>query len=72
MVGGASEDVQRLMPIFEALKPPGPFGFVHAGPVGAGHYAKMVHNGIEYGLMQAYARGLRLLRAPSSSTTCRA
>jgi 6-phosphogluconate dehydrogenase len=63
MVGGASEDVQRLMPIFETLKPPGPYGFVHAGPVGAGHYAKMVHNGIEYGLMQAYGEGYALLRA---------
>ena len=51
------------MPIFEALKPAGEFGFVHAGPVGAGHYAKMVHNGIEYGLMHAYAEGYELLRA---------
>jgi len=63
MVGGAAEHVQRLMPIFEALKPAGEFGFVHAGPVGAGHYAKMVHNGIEYGLMHAYAEGYELLRA---------
>jgi 6-phosphogluconate dehydrogenase len=61
MVGGAQEHVERLMPIFEALKPPGDFGFAHAGPVGAGHYAKMVHNGIEYGLMQAYAEGYELL-----------
>ena len=61
MVGGAQEHVQRLMPIFEALKPEGEFGFVHAGPVGAGHYAKMVHNGIEYGLMHAYAEGYELL-----------
>ncbi|MDG4834723.1 decarboxylating 6-phosphogluconate dehydrogenase [Solwaraspora sp. WMMD1047] len=61
MVGGAREHVERLMPIFEALKPPGDFGFAHAGPVGAGHYAKMVHNGIEYGLMQAYAEGYELL-----------
>jgi 6-phosphogluconate dehydrogenase len=61
MVGGADEHVGRLMPIFEALKPAGEFGFVHAGPVGAGHYAKMVHNGIEYGLMQAYAEGYELL-----------
>ena len=50
------------MPIFEALKPEGEFGFVHAGPVGAGHYAKMVHNGIEYGLMHAYAEGYELLQ----------
>ena len=61
MVGGAQEHVKRLMPIFDALKPPGEFGFVHAGPVGAGHYAKMVHNGIEYGLMHAYAEGYELL-----------
>ncbi|MFJ1537567.1 phosphogluconate dehydrogenase (NAD(+)-dependent, decarboxylating) [Micromonospora chalcea] len=63
MVGGAQEHVERLMPIFEALKPEGEFGFVHAGPVGAGHYAKMVHNGIEYGLMHAYAEGYELLTA---------
>ncbi|NJP30576.1 phosphogluconate dehydrogenase (NAD(+)-dependent, decarboxylating) [Micromonospora thermarum] len=63
MVGGAQEHVERLMPIFEALKPAGEFGFVHAGPVGAGHYAKMVHNGIEYGLMHAYAEGYELLTA---------
>ncbi|MFF5172369.1 phosphogluconate dehydrogenase (NAD(+)-dependent, decarboxylating) [Micromonospora sp. NPDC000089] len=63
MVGGAQEHVERLMPIFEALKPEGEFGFVHAGPVGAGHYAKMVHNGIEYGLMHAYAEGYELLSA---------
>jgi 6-phosphogluconate dehydrogenase len=61
MVGGAQEHVDRLMPIFESLKPEGEFGFVHAGPVGAGHYAKMVHNGIEYGLMHAYAEGYELL-----------
>lgn len=61
MVGGAQDHVDRLMPIFEALKPAGEFGFVHAGPVGAGHYAKMVHNGIEYGLMHAYAEGYELL-----------
>ena len=51
------------MPIFDALKPEGEAGFVHAGTVGAGHYAKMVHNGIEYGLMQAYAEGYELLEA---------
>jgi 6-phosphogluconate dehydrogenase len=61
MAGGADEHIGRLMPIFEALKPAGEFGFVHAGPVGAGHYAKMVHNGIEYGLMDAYAEGYELL-----------
>ncbi|SCE86867.1 6-phosphogluconate dehydrogenase [Micromonospora coriariae] len=63
MVGGAQEHVDRLLPIFEALKPEGEFGFVHAGPVGAGHYSKMVHNGIEYGLMHAYAEGYELLAA---------
>ena len=63
MVGGAQEHVERLMPIFESLKPEGEFGFVHAGPVGAGHYAKMVHNGIEYGLMHAYAEGYELMAA---------
>ena len=63
MAGGSEEHVSRLMPIFEALKPAGEFGFVHAGPVGAGHYAKMVHNGIEYGLMHAYAEGYELLGA---------
>jgi 6-phosphogluconate dehydrogenase len=63
MVGGTAEDVARLMPIFESLKPPGEFGFVHAGGVGAGHFAKMVHNGIEYGMMQAFAEGYELLRA---------
>jgi 6-phosphogluconate dehydrogenase len=61
MVGGSDEDVAKAMPIFEALKPAGEFGFVHAGGVGAGHYAKMVHNGIEYGLMHAYAEGFELL-----------
>ena len=63
MVGGTPENVERCMPIFEALKPVGPYGFVHAGPVGAGHYAKMVHNGIEYGMMQALAEGWELLEA---------
>ena len=63
MVGGAAEDVATAMPIFDALRPEGPReeGFVHAGTVGAGHYTKMVHNGIEYGLMQAYAEGYELL-----------
>jgi 6-phosphogluconate dehydrogenase len=61
MVGGEQRYVDRYRPIFDALKPAGEFGFVHAGPTGAGHYAKMVHNGIEYGLMQAYAEGYELL-----------
>jgi 6-phosphogluconate dehydrogenase len=63
MVGGSEENVATCMPIFEALKPAGPYGFVHAGPVGAGHYTKMVHNGIEYGMMQALAEGWELLEA---------
>jgi len=63
MCGGDAEDVAKVQPAFDALKPPGEFGFVHAGKVGAGHFAKMVHNGIEYGLMQAYAEGWELLEA---------
>ncbi|MGB3685220.1 MAG: decarboxylating 6-phosphogluconate dehydrogenase [Ornithinimicrobium sp.] len=63
MCGGTEEFVEMAMPIFDALRPEGPReeGFVHAGDVGAGHYAKMVHNGIEYGLMHAYAEGYELL-----------
>jgi 6-phosphogluconate dehydrogenase len=70
MVGGAEEDVERAMPIFDALRPEGPReeGFAHAGAVGAGHFAKMVHNGIEYGLMQAYAEGYELLLAAEEVT----
>jgi 6-phosphogluconate dehydrogenase len=63
MCGGDPDTVSTLMPIFNALKPEGKFGFVHAGKVGAGHFTKMVHNGIEYGLMQAYAEGFELLEA---------
>jgi 6-phosphogluconate dehydrogenase len=65
MVGGDAALVERSMPVFDALRPEGPReeGFVHAGAVGAGHYAKMVHNGIEYGLMHAYAEGYELLAA---------
>jgi len=63
MVGGSKESVERAMPIYDALRPEGPRneGFVHVGEIGAGHYAKMVHNGIEYALMQAYAEGYELL-----------
>jgi 6-phosphogluconate dehydrogenase len=61
MVGGTDEHIGHLRPLFDALAPPG--GFVHAGPVGAGHFTKMVHNGIEYGLMQSYAEGYELLGA---------
>ncbi len=63
MAGGAPEQIAKVQPIFDALKPEGDAGFVHAGPVGAGHFAKMVHNGIEYGLMHAYAEGYELLEA---------
>ena len=67
MVGGSDEDVERAMPIFDALRPPGrrEDGFVHAGAVGAGHFTKMVHNGVEYALMTAYAEGYELLAAES-------
>lgn len=61
MVGGSSENVERLGPIFEALAPEG--GFAHVGPNGAGHFTKMVHNGVEYGLMQAFGEGYELLAA---------
>jgi 6-phosphogluconate dehydrogenase len=59
MVGGAEDTVEGLRPAFEALAPPG--GFAHVGPVGAGHFTKMIHNGVEYGLMQAFGEGYELL-----------
>src|SRR4029077_8499341 len=78
MIGGPRESVERLDPIFKTLAPgrgdirPPPGregkggtaeeGYLHCGPAGAGHFVKMVHNGIEYGLMQAYAEGLNILR----------
>jgi 6-phosphogluconate dehydrogenase len=77
MIGGEAEVVKRLEPVFAALAPaadsapPTPgrkehgtaaFGYLHCGPAGAGHFVKMVHNGIEYGLMAAYAEGLNILR----------
>ena len=61
MVGGPEEAVGRLEPIFTALAPDG--GYEHVGPPGAGHFTKMVHNGIEYGMLQAYAEGFALLEA---------
>jgi 6-phosphogluconate dehydrogenase len=61
MCGGDPDDVAKVQPAFDALKPEGEFGFVHAGGVGAGHFSKMVHNGIEYGIMQSYAEGWELL-----------
>ncbi|MFC4806453.1 phosphogluconate dehydrogenase (NAD(+)-dependent, decarboxylating) [Falsarthrobacter nasiphocae] len=65
MAGGTSEDIERLMPIFDALRPEGERAdsFVHVGDVGAGHYAKMVHNGIEYGMMQSLAEGFELMES---------
>ena len=61
MVGGDDEPVQRLEPIFKSLAPPD--GYSHVGPSGAGHFVKMVHNGIEYGLMQAYGEGFEVMHA---------
>lgn len=61
MAGGTVEDIAKVQPAFDALKPPGESGFVHAGHLGAGHFSKMVHNGIEYAMMQAYAEGFELL-----------
>ncbi|HET8613387.1 MAG TPA: NADP-dependent phosphogluconate dehydrogenase, partial [Sphingomonas sp.] len=82
MIGGPEDQVRRLDPIFEALAPgygtiertPGRSkedvraekGYLHAGPAGAGHFVKMVHNGIEYGLMQAYAEGFDILSSKGS------
>ena len=60
MVGGADEAVAVLEPAFRSLAPED--GYAHVGPVGAGHFSKMVHNGIEYGLMQAYAEGFEILK----------
>jgi 6-phosphogluconate dehydrogenase len=61
MAGGEEEPARRLEPVFEALAPEG--GYLHVGPSGAGHFVKMVHNGVEYGLMQAYAEGFDLMEA---------
>ncbi|MEN3344170.1 MAG: 6-phosphogluconate dehydrogenase [Arthrobacter sp.] len=65
MAGGDPADIARALPVFDALRPEGDRAdsFVHVGEVGAGHYAKMIHNGIEYGLMQSYAEGYDLLAA---------
>jgi 6-phosphogluconate dehydrogenase len=83
MIGGAKAAVERLDPIFEALAPgPGEIsrtpgregrdpraeqGYIHAGPAGAGHFVKMIHNGIEYGLMQAYSEGFDILRGKAGA-----
>ncbi|TQF04285.1 decarboxylating 6-phosphogluconate dehydrogenase [Kitasatospora acidiphila] len=71
MYGGEAEHIARVQPIFDALKPEGEYGAVHAGKAGAGHFAKMVHNGIEYAMMQAYAEGWELLEAVDSVTDVR-
>jgi 6-phosphogluconate dehydrogenase len=62
MVGGEHAVVERLRPIFETLAPAADKGWAHVGPSGAGHFVKMVHNGIEYGMMQAYAEGFALMQ----------
>jgi 6-phosphogluconate dehydrogenase len=62
MVGGPNDVVDRLCPIFETLAPAKDQGWGHVGPVGSGHFTKMVHNGIEYGMMQAYAEGFSILK----------
>ena len=63
MIGGEAEPVERHRALFEALAPAPDRGWGHVGPNGAGHFAKMIHNGIEYGLMQAYAEGFEILKA---------
>ncbi|MET0226512.1 MAG: phosphogluconate dehydrogenase (NAD(+)-dependent, decarboxylating) [Dokdonella sp.] len=62
MIGGDKAAVERLTPLFQTLAPAPDSGWGHVGPVGSGHYTKMIHNGIEYGLMQAYAEGFSILR----------
>ncbi|MGC2496848.1 MAG: decarboxylating 6-phosphogluconate dehydrogenase [Acidobacteriaceae bacterium] len=63
MIGGDDAVVERLYPIFQTLAPAKDKGWGHVGPAGAGHFVKMVHNGIEYGMMQAYAEGFSIMRA---------
>lgn len=63
MVGGEDQDVERIRPIVETLAPGPTKGWGHMGPVGSGHFVKMVHNGIEYGMMQSYAEGFAVLQA---------
>ena len=63
MIGGDEDVVERLRPIFEALAPGADKGWGRVGPTGAGHFVKMVHNGIEYGVMQAYAEGFSIMKA---------
>ena len=61
MLGGAAQVIERLQPLFATLAPAADQGWGRVGPVGAGHFTKMIHNGIEYGLMQAYAEGFSML-----------
>jgi 6-phosphogluconate dehydrogenase len=63
MLGGDSAAIERLGPVIRALAPAADKGWLHCGPAGAGHFVKMIHNGIEYGLMQAYAEGFALMKA---------
>ncbi len=63
MVGGTEESVGKIQPVLETLAPAADKGWGHVGPVGSGHYVKMIHNGIEYGMMQALAEGFELLQA---------
>ncbi|OAI40943.1 6-phosphogluconate dehydrogenase [bacterium SCGC AG-212-C10] len=65
MVGGENEAIARIRPILETLAPAADAGWGHVGPSGSGHFVKMIHNGIEYGLMQAYAEGFEILKAKS-------
>ncbi len=78
MIGGDAGAVSRLDPIFAALapggdpaRPPAERGYLHCGPAGAGHFVKMIHNGIEYGMMAAYAEGLNILKAANAGATTR-
>lgn len=63
MVGGSDEAVSVIRPLLETLAPGADIGWGHVGPTGSGHFVKMVHNGIEYGMMQAYAEGFEIMRA---------
>ena len=67
MIGGEAAAVERLRPLFVTLAPAGDRGWARVGPSGAGHFTKMIHNGIEYGLMQAYAEGFSILAAQNRS-----
>ncbi len=69
MAGGTKADIERVSPVLRTLAPTPDSGWVHAGPVGAGHFTKMVHNGIEYGAMQALAEGFALLQARDDLVT---